>query len=259
MKIFISADIEGVTTTTSWSDENNALHTNQMTEEVLACVRGAKKAGATEIYVKDAHGNGVNIDPSRMPSGVCLLRNWSGHPYMMVEGVDKTFDAAMFVGYHSAATRAGNPMSHTVSGCQYIKINDELASEFMIYSYACAFENVPTVFLSGDKMLCDEYKNFHPNLVTCAVKDGRGAMSVNYSPEDTLKNIEKQSESALSQKLDKALISLPKFFNVEICYKEHAQAEKVSYFPGVKKIDDTTVSYESSDYFEVLRALNWIL
>jgi len=265
MKVFISADIEGITTTTTW-DETNPCHSSysphakQMTDEVLACINGAKKAGAKKITVIDAHGEGTNIDPTRMPSGVILLRNWSGHPYSMAGGIDKTFDAAMFIGYHSPAGRAGNPMSHTMSGkFMYIKLNGVPASEFTLYSYACALEGVPTVFLSGDKTLCDDSKDMHPGLVTCAVKDGVGKMTINYSTEDTLKSIKLLSEKSLKQDLKSALVKLPQSFELEVCYKEHVKAEDVSWYPGIERISDTTVSYKTDDYFEILRTVKWII
>ena len=56
-------------------------------------------------------------------------------------------DAALFVGYHSAAGMNGNVLAHTMnSRIGYIKINGTLASEFMIYSYAAAYYHVPTVY-----------------------------------------------------------------------------------------------------------------
>jgi D-amino peptidase len=265
MKVFISADIEGVTTTTLWDETDPehgsySLHAQQMTDEVIACIEGAKKAGAKEFVVKDAHGPGTNIDPTRMPSGVTLLRGWSGHPYSMSEGVDKTFDAAMFVGYHSSASRTGNPLAHTNTlSCNYIKINGVIVSEFYLYSYACALEGVPTVFLSGDKMLCDDFKDLHPKLITCVVKDGVGEKKKNYSTEDTLKNIKKLSEKALSQNLTKALVKLPSHFNVELYYKNPKLAEKYSYFPGMIKTEDSVLTFESDDYYEVLRAIQFVM
>jgi len=265
MKIFISADIEGVTTTTSWDDCNSSHpsyppHARQMTEEVLACISGAKKAGAKEFLVKDAHAGANNIDPARMPSGVSLLRNWSGHPYSMAEGVDKSFDAAMFIGYHSPAGREGSPMSHTISGARIysLKINGVHASEFLLFSWACALENVPTVFLSGDKTLCDDYKNLHPMLLTCPVKDGVGHATINYSTQDTLKSITDLSEKAVSQDLSRALVKLPEYFEVEIEYKSHMLAHKASWFPGVAKKGDMAVTFRSDNYFEILRTIKWI-
>ena len=265
MKIFISADIEGITTTTTWdetkpSHDSYGPHAKQMTEEVLACIEGAKKAGAETVVVKDAHGSMMNIDPLRMPSGVTLIRHYSGHPYIMVEGVDKTFDAAMFIGYHSSASRIGNPLSHTnYLSLNYLKINGVIASEFLLYSYACALEGVPTVFLSGDKMLCDDFKDLHPSLVTCPVKDGLGAMTMNYSTLDTLQKIKVLSEKSLKQDLKSALVKLPDHFNVEFNFKEHMHTEKVSHFPGIKRQSDTVITFESDSFYEVLRTVRWIL
>jgi len=232
-----------------------------MTEEVLACISGAKKAGAKEFFIKDAHADATNIDPTRMPSGVSLLRNWSGHPYGMADGVDKSFDAAMFIGYHSSAGRIGNPMAHTISGSrvQSIKVNGILTSEFLLYSWACALEGVPTVFLSGDKTLCEDFKDLHPKLLTCPVKDSAGTMTINYSVEDTLKNITELSEMALSQDLGKALVKLPNRFEVEIEYKSHIHAHKAAWFPGVVRKNDIAVTFQSDSYFEVLRTINWII
>jgi len=265
MKIFISADIEGITTTTLWEEclsnrPSYPPHAEQMTEEVLACISGAKRAGAKEFLVKDAHDSATNIDPARMPSGVSLLRNWSGHPYSMAEGVDKSFDAAMFIGYHSPAGRIGNPLSHTITSTriQTIKINGILASEFLLYSWACALEGVPTVFLSGDKILCEDFKDLHPMLITCPVKDGIGPATINYSVEDTLKNITELSEKALSQDLSRALTKLPTHFEAEIEYKSHIYAQKASWFPGVTRKSDTTIHFQSNSYFEILRTLKWV-
>jgi len=265
MKVFISADIEGITTTTLWDDVRSTHpsyppHAKQMTDEVLACISGAKKAGAKEFLVRDAHAGGNNIDPLRMPNGVSLLRSWSGHPYSMSEGVNKSFDAAMFIGYHSTAGRAGNPLSHTISGARFhtIKINGTPASEFLLFSWACALEGVPTVFLSGDKTLCEDYKDLHPKLITCQVKDGVGATTINYPIEETLKNITELSEKALSQDLSHALTKLPSHFEVEIEYKSHVMAHKASWYPGVTIKNDTTVTFQSDNFFEILRTIQWI-
>jgi len=265
MKVFISADIEGITTSFRWeeTDVNHAsfpLHAQQMTKEVLAACEGAIAAGATEIWVRDAHGGGNNIDPTQLPREVTLVRGWSQCPDFMVEGIDKSFDAAMFIGYHSAATRSGNPMSHTMSGKHMgISINGRQASEFMIYSWAAALYGVPTVFLAGDKMLCDDYADMHPSLISVAVKDGIGGAAFCRSVEATLPEIRQKSEEALKQDLTAAKITLPQSFDVEIIFKDHPHAEKVSHFPDVRKIGDTAIHFSRDNFYEVLRTLRWII
>ncbi len=265
MKVFISADMEGVTGTTTWEECNNsspfyARFAQQMTQEVLAAIEGATAAGATEIVVKDSHSSATNIDITQLPEHVKLIKCWSGHPHSMVDGIDASFDAIMFVGYHSAAGLLGNPLSHTMTGNPWsIKINGEYASEFMIYSYAAAKEGVPTVFVSGDKNLCDVAPLQHPNITTVAVKDGFGGTTINLSPQLVLKQIKKQSETALKQDLTAAKITLPKHFTVEITYKEHVYATKKSFYPGVERVSSHTLKFETDDYFEVLRLIAFVL
>ena len=120
MKIYISADIEGITGTTNW-DETEKKHPDypefrdQMTAEVAAACEGALAAGATEIMVKDAHDSARNIQAEKLPKGSLLWRGWSGHPYFMVDGMDSTYDAVLMIGYHSRAGSHTNPLSHSMS------------------------------------------------------------------------------------------------------------------------------------------------
>ena len=266
MKVFISCDIEGVTTTTLW-DETCVLtkptiagpHAEQMTQEVKAACEGAIAAGADYILVKDAHETGTNIDIRELPECVEIMRSWNGHPYSMATGVDKSFDAAMFIGYHAAAGRIGNPLSHTMTRrIFYVKLNGVKCSEFQLYSWACALEGVPTVFLTGDKTLCEDSKKLHPSLVTLAVKDGFGGATKSLAPARSLKLIREESEKALKQDLTKALCTLPKEFELEFCYKEHKDAAAMAWYPGFERIDDNTIRMHTTDYFEVLRAVQFV-
>ncbi|WP_313756340.1 M55 family metallopeptidase [Tissierella sp.] len=265
MRVFMSVDMEGITSTTKWDECNPdkkdyAYHAEQMTNEVIAACEGAIAAGVDEIVIKDAHGSATNIDVTKLPECAKLIRGWSGHPYSMVEGLDNTFDAVMFIGYHSAAGREGNPMSHTfTSRPLYIKINEEYGSEFLLYSYAATYEGVPTVLLTGDKMLCEDSQKLHPSLYTVAVKEGVGSSTVNLSTKKSLKLIRENAEKSLKQDLNKAKIELPKNFKVEICFKEHTYANKMFYYPGMEKIDSNTLLFNTDDYFEVLRMTYFLL
>jgi len=265
MKVFISADMEGITSTVKWeecdaNDKFYADYQQQMTNEVVAACEGAIAAGATEILIKDAHNSATNIDITKLPECAKLIRGWSGHPYSMVQGVDSTFDAAMFIGYHSAAGKDGNALSHTMSLSPLnIKINGEYASEFTLYSYAAAYEGVPTVFLSGDKMLCEDGGKLHPKLCTVAVKEGSGASAICLSTKKSLGLIREGAEKALRQDLEQAKITLPEDFKVEICFKEHTYGNKMSYYPGMKKLDSNTLGFETKDFFEVLRMVRFVI
>ena len=90
MKVYISADIEGVTGTSHWDEADKkssdfSEFQEQMTAEVIAACEGALQAGATEMLVKDAHDTARNIIASKLPQEVSLIRGWSGHPFKMVQ------------------------------------------------------------------------------------------------------------------------------------------------------------------------------
>lgn len=268
MKVFISCDIEGVTTTTRREQTSTApeqLHLSapfqaQMTREVVAACKGAIAAGADYILVNDAHGAGINIDPDALPECCELIRGWEGHPYHMVEGIDSSFHAAMFVGYHSAAGREGNPISHTLTGAALeIKVNGKKFSEFDFYSLACAMLGVPSVFLSGDKMLCEDALAMNKALKTVAVKEGIGASTRSISPSLACKKIESVAREALSQNLSGICPVLPESFDLVITYKDHTKATKMSYYPGFKKVADNAIALSSNDYMDVLRAIVFVL
>ena len=134
MKVFISADIEGVNNILTWDEtEFNspeyAYFRKQMTDEVIRACEGAKAAGATEIFIKDAHDYARNLIMSELPDYVKLHRGWQGCPGSMMAGLDDTFDAVIFIGYHSPSRSDGNPLSHTMNTrIQHVKINGRIAS-----------------------------------------------------------------------------------------------------------------------------------
>jgi D-amino peptidase len=259
MKIYITADIEGVTGAAHW-DETNKSHADyaefgeQMTAEVAAACEGALNAGAAEVWVKDAHWTGRNIIPAKLPREVRLIREWSGHPFSMVQELDETFAAALAIGYHSRAGSNGSPLAHTMTGnVTYVKINGQYASEFTIAAYTAGLVRVPMVFLSGDAGICEEAQALIPSLSTVAVKHGVGNSTVNIHPHLAVEQIRAGVEAALKADVSKCHVPLPGHFAVEVYYRNHHDAYHVSFFPGARLVGPHTVGFEADDYFEVLR------
>lgn len=78
MKVFISADIEGVAGIVHRNECNKAKpdyqkFAEQMTLEVKAACEGAFNAGVKEIWIKDAHGSGRNVDHNLLPENTRLI------------------------------------------------------------------------------------------------------------------------------------------------------------------------------------------
>lgn len=261
MKVYISADIEGVTGATHWdeTDQKNAFYgelREQMTAEVAAACEGALQAGGSEIWVKDAHDSARNIIAAKLPREVRLVREWSEHPFGMMQELDETFHAALMIGYHSRAGSNGSPLAHTMTGNMiHIAINGQYASEFVVSAYTAGLVGVPVVFLSGDAALCQEAQGFLPGLSTVAVQHGVGNSTASIHPHLAVERIRSGVEAALRGDLSKCRVPGPDRFSVELRYRKHADAYRASFYPGVRAIDSHTVGFEAEDYFEVLRFL----
>ncbi|CAN5313711.1 M55 family metallopeptidase [soil metagenome] len=264
MKIYISVDIEGVAGITHW-DEADRTHPSypefreQMTREAVAAIEGAEAAGATEIWVKDAHSSGRNLITSMLPASVRLIRSWAGHPFCMVQELDKSFNAVMMIGYHAAAGSEANSLAHTLSlKPQLITLNGKPASEFLIHALAGATLGVPTVFVSGDEGLMAEIAATNAHIGRCGVKRGVGQSTVSMTPDAAVEAVRDGAEAALKRDLRKALLKVPAKMAIEITYGDPVLAYRMGWYPGAKHIGNRTIRFETRDYFDVLRMLNFV-
>jgi D-amino peptidase len=261
MKIYLSADIEGITGVTHWDETD--LHKDgaagpreQMTAEVVAACEGALQAGATEIWVKDAHDTARNIIAAQLPQATRLIRGWSYHPFMMLQELDNTFNGIVLVGYHSRAASGGSPLAHTLTGAfSRIFINRQPASEFLIQAHLAAYLKVPIVFISGDKGICDEATQYNSHIQAVAVKEGMGNSTINLHPDLARDRIRAGVAQALQGDVAQCLGPLPAHFSVEIQYRDPTKAYLYGFFPGARQLDPVTVQFESESYYEVMRFL----
>lgn len=236
-------------------------HRRQMTAEVAAACEGALAAGAKTIMVKDAHASGRNIIAGQLPPEAELIRGWSGHPYGMVQEITSEFRAALFIGYHSRAGSDGNPLAHTFSSGKiaYIRINDKFASEFSINRLIAADLGVPVVGISGDEAICREALVADPHITAVAVQKGIGNSVVAINPRLSLEKIRTACQTAISDYPYKMKLAVPEKLQLEIRYKQHTQAYRASFYPGVEPVDAHTVSYRTESVFDLVRAKTFLI
>ena len=86
-----------------------------MTAEVNAVVEAILAAGPAEILVNDSHGDMQNLLHTELDPRVEYIQG-SIKPLGMVQGLDETFDAAIFLGYHARAGTTGGFLAHTGTG-----------------------------------------------------------------------------------------------------------------------------------------------
>ena len=263
MKIYISADIEGVAGIAHWDEANKnkadyAAFRDEMTLEVLAACEGAMQSGADEIWIKDAHGSGRNILTANLPACARIIRGWSGHPLDMLQELDETFAAILMIGYHSRAGSAANPLAHTLTGdVREILINGEQTSEFRLHANVAALLGVPVVFVSGDEGLCEEVEATNPEIRAVSVSRGFGPSSISIAPVQAQRLIRDGVSAAVAGDHQACVIGLAGEFLVDVSYREPTSAYGAGFYPGAEQVGPHTVRFESDDYFEVMRFIKF--
>ena len=263
LKVLISVDMEGITGIVS-ADECNPKAGDDyqyfrriMTLEANAAVEGALAAGATEIVVRDAHGSGRNILPDLLHKNARLLRDWSFGPKEMMEGIDETFGAAVFIGYHASAGKADANLEHTWSGrITDVKINGVSLPEAGLNALIAGQFSVPVVFISGDQAVCDQVKGLFGEIEAVAVKKGIGAATLGLHPEVSGKMIREGVERAIRDRARYKPYMLTPPYRLVLSLKDEKMVDNGQYYPGAKRTGDWELTYESRDLWEVLKAFS---
>lgn len=259
MKLFISSDIEGTCGIAHWDEtekgrDGYAHFAQQMTREVAAACEGALAGGAQEILVKDAHDSARNLNPEQLPRQASIFRGWARDPYIMMAGIDESFDGVFFTGYHSGAGMNGNPLSHTMNlQNNQVLINGQVTSELLINSLTAAMCGVPVRMVTGDQMLCDWIQSVNPHILTVPVSRGQGNGSVSIHPQAAVERIRETARKAMTLPAADCQFPLPQHFTVEINYKEHYLAYRNSFYPGAVQLDSRRIRFEAAHYMDVLK------
>ena len=263
-KIFISVDMEGITGVIDWAETESDKAEYQyfrkiMTDEVNAAIEGALEKGATEIVVRDAHGNAKNIIPDQLHEKARLLRAWANSPWVMMEGIDESFAAAIFIGYHAKAMTAQGTLSHTMRGDIFdLRVNGISLPELGWNALIANHVNVPVIFVSGDNLICQQARELIPGIETVAVKQGFGEANLNLNPKAAQEKIRQGVASAM-EKIDKiAPFRLKAPYTMEIAYKKTRLANQAAWYPGAERKNDYTVSLTCENFFDCMKFLYFV-
>jgi len=258
LKVYISADMEGVVGVVTGDHLGPSGFEYQkarewMTLEVNAAISAAREAGATEIVVGDSHGNGENILLDRIPRGVRLVRSWP-RPLGMVQGIDETFDAVIYIGYHTSTTNPRGVRAHTMSSgtLTAVKLNGVSVPEAVINAAIAGHFGVPVVMIAGDDAIVAEAREHLGDLEGAVLKWAYGfhsAMTV--TPEESQEIIGEKVRAALGRLEEFEPYRLEGPIVAEVSFKNYMPAELLAYLPIVERVDSHTISFTGKDMVEI--------
>ncbi|MEW6209315.1 MAG: M55 family metallopeptidase [Acidobacteriota bacterium] len=265
LKIYISADMEGVVGVVTNEQLGPAgFEYNRfrefMTAEVNAAIEAARAAGAGEIVVSDSHGNGQNLLIEKLPRDVTLVRSWP-RSLMMMQGIDETFDAAIFIGYHSGTANSSGVRAHTISSARLadVRLNGLSVPEAGINAAIAGHFNVPVVMISGDDAAVAEAQALIGNIEGAVVKWNYSFHSARtLMPEAAYDLIREKVKRALARLKDFKPYKLKTPVQLDVRFKNYRPSEMLAYLSIVERTDSHSIKFMGKDIIEVSRFLEFI-
>jgi D-amino peptidase len=265
MKVYISVDMEGIAGVVTGDQLNPSGFEYErfrgfMTNEALAAIEGARAAGATEFVVSDSHGNGESLLIERFPSDVTIVRAWP-RPLAMMQGLDETFAAAIFVGYHTSTTNPQGVRAHTMSSATFadVRLNGVSMPEAGLNAALAGHFNVPVVMLSGDDAITKEAAALLPGLETATVKWAYGFHSARtLTPEAACDRVREAAKKAIGRVKDFKPYRVKEPVELDLRFKNYRPAELLAYLPGIERTDAHSIRFRGRDIVEVVRFLEFV-
>ena len=265
LKVYISSDMEGIAglvmnNQVSGGERDYSVGRKLMIAETNAAIMAAFDAGATEVLVNDSHGSQTNLLAEEIDRRAILITG-SPKPLGMMQGIDSTFDAVIFIGYHAQASTIDAVLGHTYSGSlKSVKLNGREVGEYGLNATAAGHFGVPVVFIAGDKAVVDQAMELIPGIEGLAVKEGIGQTAARtMHPLTAREKIGNGVRAALARRASIRPIVMTKPTTIEVEVSNVEYADAASMVPGMRRVSGRVVSYSAPDQLAAYRMSRLIM
>ena len=265
VKVYISVDMEGVAGVVTADQLGPGGFEYQrfrefMTAEVLAAIDGARDAGATDFVISDSHGNGENLLMERFPDRVRIVRSWP-RPLGMMEGIDSTFDAVLFIGYHASTTNVAGVRAHTFSSAHYasVELNGKPMMEAGVNAAVAGYFGVPVVMISGDDKTVEEARQQLGDIEGAVVKQAisfHAANTLTPAAAQTLIRAKARAGVLRRASIKPMVMSAP--VRLDVTFKNYRPAEMLAYLPIVQRTTSHAIRFTGRDMIAVSKFIEFI-
>ena len=263
LKIFISVDMEGIggigtSEMTRASGKDYATGRRLMTDEVNAVVGAILQRGPAEILVNDSHGDMQNLLHTELDPRVSYIQG-SIKAFGMVEGLDSTFDAAIFIGYHARAGTAGGFLAHTGSGAvKGLWLNDIEAGEGELNAAYAGTLGVPVILASGDSTFVAQFGRTvrSETVVTKTATTPQSARLLH--PDVVRERLVAATARALGARTATRPLRIGSPVRVRIRFADPTLTQVLEAIPGVRQEDGYTVTFTARDMAEAYKLIRFM-
>jgi D-amino peptidase len=260
MKVFLSFDMEGIAGIVDWQQcigDGPAYQLGQQLTlgEVNAAIDGAVEAGADEVVVNDSHWTMQNLPPQEL-HGEAGYISGRHKPLYMMQGLDASFDACLFVGYHGSISGQSAVLSHTYNPTVIsdVELNGTRVGESGINALVALHAGVPVALVSGDRETAEEAKAFLPGAELVVVKQSLTRFAAhNLHPATARRLLREGARRAVRRAgtLAPPAIDLPA--HLELSLQTADMAEMATWIRGVERSGLRQVLIEGDDPLELYR------
>jgi len=259
MKVFLSTDMEGTAGVVDWEQcvgdgPEAAAGRRLLLAEVNAAIEGAVAGGATEIVVNDSHSTMRNLPPGELAGGASYISG-SHKPLYMMQGLDGSFGAILFISYHgSVGAPAG--LSHTYNPRAVVeaRLGGVVTGEAGINALVAAHYGVPVVLVTGDRCACEETAALIPGVHCAIVKEHVSRLAAHSLHPDracALIRVTAQQAVAGAASADPPPLASAA---LEISVRTTDIAEAASWVRGVDRTGPRELRFTGDDLLAVYRA-----
>ena len=267
LKIYISVDMEGIAGVVSGEQLGPTgfeygRARQWMTDETLAAIQGARDAGATEFVISDSHGNGQNLLIDQLPNDVTIIRSWP-RPLMMMEGIDSTFAAAVFIGYHSSTSNMRGVRAHTMSSATLtgVALNGTQMPEGGVNAAIAGHFGVPVVAISGDDAAVAEVSGIVGGgpMEGAVVKRAISFHSAaTMTPKAAQELIRVKVKTGVEKRGAIKPFTLRGSVTLDLSFKNYRTAEMLAYLSIVTRTDAHSIRFVGRNVLEVSKFLEFV-
>lgn len=261
MKLFLSTDFEGTSGIVAWEqiiegDAEYAQGRLLLTNEVNAVIAGAQEAGASEFVVNDAHSFMRNLHPQDL-LGEATLITGRHKPLYMMEGLDSSFDGALFVSYHGSIGAERAILSHTYNprAIWEARINGEIVGEAGINALVAAHYGVPIIFVSGDEVTAREAELIAPQAEKVVVKHSLGRFAASHIHPSVACRLLREGTSRAVRNIEH--MRPPAFEQpvvLEVTFQVADMAEMSCRVRGVERVAPRTIAMRDENLLDLYRS-----
>jgi D-amino peptidase len=261
MKLYVSVDMEGITGLVDHTHVDSNKHNYErsriiMTDEANHVVTTAFEQKWKEVVVNDSHSKMNNLLIERLHPETQLITG-DVKPFSMVQGLDDTYDGAIFVGYHARASLKG-VMSHSmIFGVRNMYINDVAVGELGFNAYVAGYFDVPVLMVAGDDGAAIEAEKLIPNVKTVIVKESISRSAAkSLTPVKAGQLLREKTAFALKNKETVKPLTPPDRPMLGIEFANYGQAEWANLMPGTEIVPGTTiVRFQAKNILEAYQAM----